>query len=89
MARKIMLMLALCLTLMACSKEPKTVSYYAQHEVERQEQLKKADENPGKFKDDPDVINAATAEANERNRKFFHYEKQPVTVQGPGLYKIK
>lgn len=79
MARKIMATFVLSLTIMACSKEPQSISYYAEHEAERQEQLKKAGINPEKQRGNPDVINATTAAVNELNRKLL--EKRPAAVK--------
>lgn len=43
----------------ACShKEPKTVAYYTANPAERYQLVAECKNNPGKFKDDPDCINA-------------------------------
>lgn len=45
--------------LSACSqKEPKTVAYYTANPAERDQLVAECKNNPGKFKDDPDCINA-------------------------------
>lgn len=45
--------------LAACSqKEPKTVAYYSANPAERDQIVAECKNNPGKFKDDPDCINA-------------------------------
>ena len=45
--------------LAACSqKEPNTVAYYTAHPAERDQIVAECKNNPGKFKDDPDCINA-------------------------------
>ena len=45
--------------LAACSqKEPKTVAYYSANPAERDQIVAECKNNPGKFKADPDCINA-------------------------------
>lgn len=78
------------ITLGACSKEPKTVEYYKQHEAERRAVLDKYKDNPGKFRDDPDAINAL--EAATRLRKEHLYggwtKKEETRVVVPTLDKL-
>ena len=46
-------------TLAACSqKEPKSVAYYTANPAERDQLWAECKNNPGKYKDDPDCINA-------------------------------
>lgn len=67
MSRKMIIALVMSLAVAACGKtEPKSVEYYSQHKDERGELLKKAEENPGKYKDDPDVINAYASKRHDR-----------------------
>jgi hypothetical protein len=51
--------LAAAILVAACSqKEPKTVAYYTANPAERDKVVAQCKNNPGKFKDDPDCINA-------------------------------
>ena len=74
----------------ACkAKEPKPVSFYEGNEVERKAVVAKCTDNPGKYQGDADCINALNAASNIETRRIFEYKPSPVTVKGPGLYKIK
>jgi hypothetical protein len=44
------------------NKEPKTVTYYKEHPEERKVLMKKCSDNPGKYEENPDCINAETAQ---------------------------
>ena len=85
MLRKLVLVTLLSLAIVACSKEPKTVDYYLQHEQERTALLEKANSNPGKYLNDSDVINA---EAARRRFMMRDWSKKGTRVVNPELGKL-
>lgn len=59
--------------------EPKTVSYYEQNEVERNKVRARCRDNPGKYKDDPDCLNAEAAMMRMQGRgKYSPVEYPPL-----------
>lgn len=51
-------MAALILAACGQQKDPKTVAYYTANPTERDQLIAACKDNPGKYKDDPDCINA-------------------------------
>lgn len=49
-------------------KEPKSVQYYAEHPEERKTVVAQCKNNPGKYRDDPDCINAETADIRSQGK---------------------
>lgn len=78
------------ISLGACSKEPKTVEYYKQHEAERKAVLERFKDNPGKLRDDPDAINALEAETRLRKEHLYGgwTKKEETRVVVPTLDKL-
>lgn len=86
--KKKIIFIALSLIIAGCSVEPKTVEYYKTHPVERAAVLAKYKQSPGKYKNDPDVINAIQAEwiiQAEKNK----FVKPVNNTTGAGLFKLK
>lgn len=83
--RNLLLALIAVLVIAACSKEPKPVSFYKENHAARKEVLSKLKENPGKYKNDPDVINAVQAETEI----LFSFKPEPVTQKGAGTFQLK
>ena len=71
----------LTIIITACKPpEPKPKSYYMQNEAERIKLVNELKDNPGKYKNDPDHINADSAEADIKYKKeldhFFGHDKK-------------
>lgn len=58
--KKILFLLLISLSVFAfgCKEEAKTVQWYTDHPEERSARLQMCGDNPGKYQNDPDCINA-------------------------------
>ena len=52
------LLISLAVLASGCQEEAKTVQWYTDHPKERAERLAICQDNPGKYRNDPDCINA-------------------------------
>ena len=87
--KKFTRLLILALLLSGCAKDPKPVEFYKKNETERKVLLDKFKANPGKYKDEGDVINAVQAETQLQNEHFFSYKPAKVTAKGAGAFQLK
>ena len=58
------------LLLVGCTpaNDPKSVKYYAEHREERKTVVAECKNNPGKYRDDPDCINAEAADIRDQGK---------------------
>lgn len=66
--RKAAVVAALLLGGCAPAKEPKSVQYYLEHPEERKTLVAQCKNDPGKYRDDPDCINAETADFRSQGK---------------------
>lgn len=90
MSRKLIAALMLSLAVAGCGKEsklePRSVAYFLEHPEERKEVIRRANETPDKYRDDPELMNALAA----KHKAYYGGEvrrKEPAKIN-PQLDKL-
>jgi Tfp pilus assembly protein PilP len=70
--KKIIFISSVLLALTACAEKEQTVDWYEQNETERKAMIEKCKNNPGRYQNNPNCINAYTASdrLSWKSRKF-------------------
>jgi hypothetical protein len=74
-----------------CSgKEPKTVSWYLEHEAEMKQKCRECNDDLTRLGKDPDCINALEAESRLKNKRYFN-TTVPLqkSYDSPGIMQFK
>ena len=79
------------LLIAGCSgKEPKTVSWYLEHEAEMKQKCRECNDDLTRLGKDPDCINALEAESRLKKKRYFD-SSVPLqkSYDSPGIMQFK